>query len=598
MTAASPSANGPTTGTGYRPVLRSKESDDSLSSKSQLADAEEPALYVRRDTHFRNATYILTFITIVLLSTTIYGWLPYAYVGGGLKRAGHGCDCSGPKPPQYFQTSPELWPGPTATGRAAFMAQTRVFEPTATFVPNEPLQTSIPIEGMQQGNESIFQMMGFLSPYSPSPGFGVNEYPIPEGADIVQVQMLSRHGARYPTSGSNVAGLGQKLGPLGDSFKPQGDLAFLKDWKYQLGAEILVPKGRQELYDSGVLHSYMYGKLYNPNSKLIVRTTTQDRMLKSAENWVSGFFGLEWTKNATIEVIIEDGGFNNSLAGSLNCPNASPKSTGGEAQKTWVDIYLKDAVERFNSMTSGFEWTTDDVYAAQNMCPYETVAYGYSRFCELFTYREWQDFGYSIDLAFSGSSAFHSPTGRAVGLGYQQEVMARLQNHTLGYSGSQINTTLDGMPETFPLNQSLYFDFSHDTNIASVLTAFGLVQFKEDLPADKNPLDHAYKIAHITPFGARLDIEVIRTPKPVSPNRDGYLRGGETKYVHFVLNQRTLPLGKSFPECGPDRRDGWCEFDTFVKVQEGMREKAQYEHACFGDYEAKPYGEVTDGAPV
>ncbi|KAI6783807.1 3-phytase A [Emericellopsis cladophorae] len=598
MTAASPSTNGPTTGTGYRPVLRTKESDDSLSSKAQLADLEGPALYVRPDTHFRNATYILTFATIVLLSTTIYGWLPYAYIGGGLGRAGHGCDCSGPKPPQYFQTSPELWAGPTATGRAAFMAQTRVFEPTATFVPNEPLQTSIPIEGMQQGNESIFQMMGFLSPYSPSPGFGVDEYPIPEGADIVQVQMLSRHGARYPTSGSNVAALGQKLGPLGDNFKPQGDLAFLKDWKYQLGAEILVPKGRQELYDSGVLHSYMYGRLYNPNSKLIVRTTTQDRMLKSAENWVSGFFGLEWTKNATIEVIIEDGGFNNSLAGSLNCPNAYAKSTGGEAQKTWVEIYLKDAVARFNSMTSGFEWTTDDVYAAQNMCPYETVAYGYSRFCELFTYQEWQDFGYSIDLAFSGSSAFHSPTGRAVGLGYQQEVMARLRNHTLGYSGSQINTTLDGMPETFPLNQSLYFDFSHDTNIASVLTAFGLVQFKEDLPADKNPLDHAYKISHITPFGARLDIEVIRTPKPVSPNRDGYLRGGETKYVHFVLNQRTLPLGKSFPECDPGRRDGWCEFDTFVKVQEGMRGKAQYEHACFGKYEATPYGEVTDGAPV
>ena len=48
------------------------------------------------------------------------------------------------------------------------------------------------------------------------------------------------------------------------------------------------------------------------------------------------------TKNATIEVIIEDGGFNNSLAGSLNCPNAWVKSTGAEAQKTWVDIYLKD----------------------------------------------------------------------------------------------------------------------------------------------------------------------------------------------------------------------------------------------------------------
>ena len=62
----------------------------------------------------------------------------------------------------------------------------------------------------------------------------------------------------------------------------------------------------------GVLHSYMYSKLYDPNSKIIARTTvrisepnpspedsltrskTQDRMLKSAENFMAGFFGLEW----------------------------------------------------------------------------------------------------------------------------------------------------------------------------------------------------------------------------------------------------------------------------------------------------------------
>jgi hypothetical protein len=64
-----------------------------------------------------------------------------------------------------------------------------------------------------------------------------------------------------------------------------------------------------------------------------------------------------------------------------------------------------------------------------------------------------------------------------------------------------------------------------------------------------------------------------------------------------VLNQRTLPLGLNFPECG-ERDDGWCELETFLKVQEGSFEKADYEFACFGEYEAVPYGEVTDGAPA
>lgn len=103
------------------------------------------------------------------------------------------CDCSTPTPdvPQYFQTSPELWAGPTATGRAPFLAQTNPvsFAPTATFVPNNPLETAEPIIG-QGKNESIFRLMGNLSPYFSNPtGFGVSEYPLPPGANITQVQV-------------------------------------------------------------------------------------------------------------------------------------------------------------------------------------------------------------------------------------------------------------------------------------------------------------------------------------------------------------------------------------------------------------------------
>jgi len=84
------------------------------------------------------------------------------------------CSHSHVKVPQYFQTSPELWAGPTATGRAPFLAQTNPvsFAPTATFVPNNPLETAMPIIGQSQ-NESIFHLMGHLSPYFSNPsGFG------------------------------------------------------------------------------------------------------------------------------------------------------------------------------------------------------------------------------------------------------------------------------------------------------------------------------------------------------------------------------------------------------------------------------------------
>jgi hypothetical protein len=90
---------------------------------------------------------------------------------------------------------------------------------------------------------------------------------------------------------------------------------------------------------------------------------------------MAGFFGLEWTNNATIEVIIEQDGFNNSLAGYNNCRNYnSYRNLGGtNATQEWVGIYLQDATKRFQKMITGFDWTISDTFAAQNICPYETV---------------------------------------------------------------------------------------------------------------------------------------------------------------------------------------------------------------------------------
>ncbi len=327
----------------YTPVYQDENDHDDAQEQTARDAKSRPTQYAMAPLPPAGGRYRMIAMAsciVILVAANLYLSLPYAFAGHGYRN--DNCPVPPEDLPQYFRTSPNLWPGPTATGAPAFLAQTRVFDPTATFVPNEPLQTSMPIEGMKSGNESIFRMMAFLSPYFPSPGFGVDEYPLPDGAEIVQVQMLSRHGSRYPTAGSDVVRFGEKVVDAKSTATFKGVLGFLQDWKYELGSDILVPKGRQELYDSGVLHNYMYGKLYDPNSKIIVRTTTQDRMLKSAENWLAGFFGLDWRNNATVEVLIEGQGYNNSLAGYLNCPNSNTKTPGYEAPYTWVSIYLKD----------------------------------------------------------------------------------------------------------------------------------------------------------------------------------------------------------------------------------------------------------------
>ncbi|KAL8792347.1 MAG: hypothetical protein Q9195_005050 [Heterodermia aff. obscurata] len=273
--------------------------------------------------------------------------------------------------PQYFQTSPEIYAGPTPTGRAPFLAESNPapFGTSRSFVANTPLETALPIAG-DTTNSSIFHLMGQLSPYFPNPrasGFGVNEYPLPPGANITLVNTLHRHGSRYPTTNASAEKFGKTLTGLihAGTVNFTGALSFLNTWSYQLGDEILVPVGRQELFDSGVLHYYDYGHLYNTSTKIIARTTTQDRMLKSAEYFMAGFFGLEWTNNATLEVIIEQPNFNNSLAGYFQCNNSNlPVATGGtNASIIWEKDYLQNATARFNAITSGINWNTSTVYA-------------------------------------------------------------------------------------------------------------------------------------------------------------------------------------------------------------------------------------------
>lgn len=142
-------------------------------------------------------------------------------------------------------------------------------------------------------------------------------------------------------------------------------------------------------------HAYNYGHLYpNNGTKIVARSTTQDRMTKSAENFLAGFFGLEWTKNATLELIIEQTNFNNSLAAYDVCPNNNlPVSNGGlNASVQWENIYLQDAQSRLAPLikSSAFNLTIADVYSMQSLCAYETVALGYSKFCDLFSWDEWE----------------------------------------------------------------------------------------------------------------------------------------------------------------------------------------------------------------
>ncbi|KAF2714013.1 phosphoglycerate mutase-like protein [Pleomassaria siparia CBS 279.74] len=518
----------------------------------------------------------------------------------------HDCVSSTSKVPDYFDTTIGWYAGPTKTGAAPWLAQTNA-APFAgvSYIPNTPLETQMPIAGNVH-NHNIFQRLANLSPYFPNPrGFGVLEYPIPFGSNVTWLNMVHRHGSRYPEISGRASErtLGKKIMDAMGKFRASGAMKFLNSWQFLLGAEILVPIGKQELFNSGTLHYYHYGHLFpNNGSKIIARSTTQRRMLESAEYFLSGFFGLGWTQNATLELVIESAEFNNTMAGYKLCRNSNWE-VAYEAVLQWAGVYLKDAHNRITGDLEGdLDWTIEDTYNAQALCAYETIGLGFSHWCGVFTYEEWEGFEYSLDVGFSAGVGFQSPVGRAIGIGYVQEVLARMQHHVITSPSAAINLTLDNNTSTFPTWQSLNLDFSHDANIISILVAFGLTQFSGLLPLTHIKKDREFVLSYLEPFAGRLDIEVIQAPAPLSPKRERagtgvYEKGEATSYVHFLLNQRTIPLGTSLKECG-ERDDGWCEMGAFLEVQQKQIELADFDYACFGEYEKGGYGDVMDGRPV
>lgn len=241
-----------------------------------------------------------------------------------------------------------------------------------------------------------------------------------------------------------------------------------------------------------------------------------------------------------------------------------------------------------------------------NMCPYEYAALGQSSFCALFTEQEWRDFEYYIDLQFYGDYGFGSPSGRAQGIGYVQELAARLQSRLITSSDSSINYTYDDNIKTFPLDQPLYMDMSHDDIIVSVLTALGLDYFKygpHGLPVSVAHAPHrTFNLNQMTPFGARLFSEVWTCPNDFAfkdlqvqkyKNPDLSSKSDTTEYIRFVLNNAPLPLD-GLKVCDGSV-NGFCKVKNFLRAIPDLNKEAMYQEACYGDYNIT--NQVGNGQP-
>lgn len=218
-------------------------------------------------------------------------------------------------------------------------------------------------------------------------------------------------------------------------------------------------------------------------------------MHNSEISWALGFFGPSFqvtpdstlanaTSDFDVVVITEGGTENNTLASYDSCTNEYATDNvlylGDYLLETYIPKYLAAATARLQEyVPSGFDWTVNDTYAMQSICAYEIGYIGDSNFCGLFTEDEWAGFELTLDTEYYYDYTWGNPTGRAQGIGYLQELLARLQNQYIDSSDSSVNSTLDNNEDTFPLGREFYADFTHDDIIVSLLTAMSMDYFKD-----------------------------------------------------------------------------------------------------------------------
>ncbi|KAH7909639.1 histidine phosphatase superfamily [Hygrophoropsis aurantiaca] len=408
-------------------------------------------------------------------------------------------------------------------------------------------------------NQTFQQSWALYSPY-----FAAADYvPPPVGCNVTQVNLLQRHGARYPTAstGEQLQKSVAKLQSADISSDPS--LSFLTNFTYALGTDVLVPYGAAQSFDAGQAHFARYGSLINDAMLPFVRASSSERVVESALNWTAGNSGdvngisslsFAYASNQrykpALSVILSESG-NDTLDNSM-CPNAG--SSSNETTQ-WLSVFAPSIADRLNAAAPGANLTNSDILNIMSMCPYETVANeAPSPFCDLFSLEEFDSFGYYEDVKDYYGNGYGQQLGPVQGVGYVNELLARLTGQPV-QDETQTNHTLDSSPATFPLNRTFYADFSHDNEMISIYSAIGLFLQPHALDPTQPDSERTWIDYKMVPFSGRMVTEKLECA--------GTLTGD---YVRILVSDVVQPLAF----CG-DTGDGLCALRSFVESQQYAR---------------------------
>lgn len=243
------------------------------------------------------------------------------------------------------------------------------------------------------------------------------------------------------------------------------------------------------------------------------------------------------------------------------CPSAGDSDPQTDA---WLATFAPPMTARLNAGAPGANLTDTDTYNLLSLCAFDTVAHGRrSDWCSI--YEELgagPAFMYSGDLDKYYGTGYGQALGRIQGVGYVNELVARLTGQPVRDS-TQTNRTLDADPASFPLNRTFYADFSHDNQMVAIFSALGLFRQNEPLDPTKPDPERTWRVEKIVPFSSRMVVERLDC------------RGRAS--VRVLVNDALMPL----EFCGATG-DGVCSLDAFVQSQTYARNDGEGDlEKCF-----------------
>ncbi|RVD80114.1 uncharacterized protein DFL_008021 [Arthrobotrys flagrans] len=376
---------------------------------------------------------------------------------------------------------------------------------------------------------------------------------------VTFANVLSRHGARYPTKG---AGEGikttiNKLQSQATSYSRK--TSFIRTFEYTLSSDTLTTFGEQEMYNSGVRFYRRYKSLASDNDPFF-RFSAQQRVIDSGEKFTQGFID-EKTKQTGGPVIpfpppvliYEGYPFNNTMDHGTCREFETGKfsNVASAAQTGYASVFTKPIIKWLKQEISGVDITPQDTINLMSLCPFYTVAEPNGdplpEFCDLFSKHEFKSYNYYLSLGKFYGYGPGNPLGPAQGIGYTNELISRLTGTPVNDS-TTTNATLDSDSATFPLGRKLYADFSHDNTMTSIFSAMNLFQGIQNLSTIEMEQDSKFNAAELVPFASRMYVEKLQC----KDNK-------KEEFVRVIINDRIMEL----KACKRDEK-GRCTVSAFV----------------------------------